>query len=153
MWYILWYAKTYLYPSIDRGRTADLAGGVALVQCFCVASLSDPARQRPWPDGPCDWRGPGLRRPDRPQCLVRFQYPGADGPDTPLLCPPADAACGLRCAAARAVACAAAPEPADLWLPHKSVDLGLGRRGGVCRAAHIAARQWRSHPPGAGTPR
>src|SRR5262249_39244731 len=62
-------------------------------------------------------------------------------------------ACGLRCAAARGVTCAAAPEPADLGLSHQAVDLGLGRRGGVCRGPHAPTYQWRSHSPGAGTPR
>src|SRR5262245_18693088 len=153
MWYTFWYAKTYLYPSIDRGRTAHPAGGVALVQCLCVATLSNPAGQCPWSDGPRDWRGPGLRRPDRPQCAAYLQYPGAGSPDTPLLCPAADATCGLRCPAARAVARTAAPEPADPWLPDQSVDLGLGRRGGVCRGPHASPYQWRSHSPGAGAPR
>src|SRR5262245_55059859 len=153
MWYTLWYAKTYLYPSIDRGRTAHPAGGVALVQCLCLATLSSPARQWLWSDRPRDWRGPGLRRPDCPQCAAYLQYPGAGGPHAPLLCPPADPTCGLRCAAARAVAGAAAPEPAHLWPRHQSVDLGLGRRGGVCRGPHTPTYQWRSDPPGAGTPR
>src|SRR5262249_38756610 len=51
-----------------------------------------------------------------------------------------------------AVARAAAPEPAHLWLLHQSVDPGLGRRGSVYRGPHAPAHQWRSHSPGAGTP-
>src|SRR5689334_1121901 len=153
MWYTLWYAKTSLYPFIDRGRTAHPAGVVAFVQCLCVASLSDPARQCPWSDSPRDWRGPGLRRPDCPQCAAYLQHPGAGDADTPLLCPAADAPCGLRCHAARAVARTAAPEPAYLWLSDQSVDLDLGRRGGVCRGPHAPPDQWRSHSSGAGTPR
>lgn len=152
MWYPLGHEKTHLYPSVDRGRTPDPTRGLALVQCLCIASLSDPAGQDPWPDGPRDWRGPGLRRSDRPERLAHLQYAGAGGADPAVLCPPADPACGLRCATARAVAGAAAPEPAHLWPPHQSVDLSLSRRGGVCRGPHAPAHQWRSHAPSAGTP-
>src|SRR5919108_3306197 len=109
MWYTLGHEKTHLYPSVDRGRAQDPAGGVALVQCLCVASLSDPAGQCPGPDRPRDWRDPGLRRSDRPQRLAHLQYAGTGGVDTAVLCPPADAPCRLRCAAARAIAGAAAP--------------------------------------------
>ena len=115
MWYTLGYAKTYLYPSIDRGRTAHPAGGLTVVRCLCVAPLPDPAGQCPWADRPRDWRDPGLRRSDRPQCPACLQYPGPGGPDAPLLCPAADPTCGLRCAAPRAVTRVAAPEPAHLW--------------------------------------
>src|SRR5215510_13031692 len=142
MWYTLGHEKTHLYPSVDRGRTPDPAGGVALVQCLCVASLSDPAGQGPWPDGSRDWRDPGVRRSDRPQRLARLQYAGAGGADTTVLCPPADPACGLRCATARAVAGAAAPASPHLWPRHQSVDPVLSRRGGVCRRAYLTADPW-----------
>src|SRR3954454_19850761 len=153
MWYTLGHEKTHLHPCLDRGRTADPAGGVAFVQGLCVASLPDPPGQCPGPDGPCDWRDTGVRRSDRPQCPACLHYPGASGPDAAVLRPPADAACGLRCPAARAVADAAAPESPHLWPSHQSVDLTAGGQGGVCRGADGPADQWGSDPPSAGAPR
>jgi hypothetical protein len=90
MWYTLRYAKTYLYPAVDRGRTAHPAGGTALVQCLCVAPLPDPPGQCSGPDCPRDCRNPGLRRSDGPQCHFCLQYSRRGRPDARLLCPEAD---------------------------------------------------------------
>src|SRR6476620_10337820 len=114
MWHTLGYAKTHLYPSLDRGRTADPPRGLTVIQCVCVAPLPDPAGQCPGPDRPCDCRHAGLRRSDGPQCHLCLQYPRPGRPDAPLLCPEADPPCGLRCGAPRAVTCLPAPESAHL---------------------------------------
>src|SRR5262249_22377953 len=134
-------------------RTADPPRGLAVAQCLYLASLSNPARQCPGPDGPRDWRGSGMRRPDRPQRPACLQYSGAGSPTTTFLRSPADSSCGVQRHATRAGACAAAPEPPHLWQTHQSVDVALSRRGGVCRGAHVATGQWRSHSSGAGAPR
>src|SRR6516165_2068677 len=153
MWYILCYEKTHVHPFFDYGRTADPAGGPAVVQCLCVTPLPNLVGQCAGPDGPRDWRDAGLRRSNRPQRHSRVPYPWAHGVNPAVLCPPADPACDLYSAPMRAAAHAVAPEPPHLWLPHQSVDLAFSRRGGVCPGTHVSARQWRSHPPGPGAPR
>jgi hypothetical protein len=153
MWYPLQDATTHLYPSVDRGRTADPPGGLTVIQCVCVAPLPDPAGQCPGPDRPCDCRHTGLRRSDGPQCPACLQYPRRGRPAAALLGPAAAPPCGLRCTAPRAVTCLLAPEAAPLWPPHPPVDIGVGGHDGGCRGPHASAPPWRRHAPGAGTPR
>src|SRR4029453_13850034 len=124
MWYTLRYAKTYLYPPLDRGRTANPPRGLTVIQCICVAPLPDPAGQCSGPEPPRDSRNPGPRRPDGPQCHLYLQYPRLGRSDAPLLCPKAAPPCGLRCAALRAVTSPPAPESAHLWPPHQPGDVG-----------------------------
>jgi hypothetical protein len=152
MWYTLGYAKTPLDSSIDRGRTADLAGRVAVGQCRSVAPRSTPAGQCAWPDRARDGRGPGRRRSDRPPCHSRLQYPRTGRADAPVLRATAEPSCGLRSDPARAVARLAAPEPTSLRPTDQPVDLIPGRRGGVGRGDDFPAGQRRNPPSRAGTP-
>ena len=153
MWYTLGHEKTHLYPSFDRGRTADPPGGPPVIQCLCVTPLSALARQCPRPDRPRDCRDAGLRRSDGPQCPSCLQYARPGLPAAPVLRAAADPACRLRCAAPRAVTRLLAPESAHLWLPHQPVDVGAGSREGLCRGPHAPAHQWRKHSPRLGMPR
>src|ERR1700730_17086308 len=113
MWYILTYEKTHLCPLFDCGRIADPPGGVAVVRYLCLTPLANPAGQDAWSDRPRDCRDRRLRRSDGPPCHARLPHPWPGCPDAPVLCPPADPACGVHCPPTRAVARAAAPEPAD----------------------------------------
>src|SRR5919108_2666030 len=150
MWYTLGYAKTHLYPSLDRGRAAGPARGVAVVQCVCVAPLSNPAGQYAGPECSSDRRGPGLQRSDGPQCHSGLPYAGSGGVDAAVLCPPADPTCGLRRHPARAVVCPVAPVPSYLWQTDQPVDPPPGGRSGGCRGHYVPAPPWRSQPPRAG---
>ena len=68
--------------------------------------------------------------------LHAFNTQGLAALTPALLRTAADAPCRLRCPAPRAITGAAAPEPAHLWPPHQSVDLGLGgRRWRIPRAS------------------
>src|SRR4029453_9057868 len=150
MWYILAYAKTHIYPSCDCGRPADPARRVALVQCLCITPLPNPASQHAWPDRPRDCRGPGLRRPDGPQCDARLQYAGTGRAAATVLRATAHPTCRLRSNTARAVARRVAPVPPQLRQTPQCVDVAPGRRGGVCQKADAPAGQGRNHPPSAG---
>src|SRR5262249_46895701 len=142
----------YLYPSLDRGRTADPPRGLTVIPCVCLTPLSDPPGQCSRPDRSRDCRHAGLRRSDGPQCPTGLQYPRSGLPATPVLRTAADSACPLRCAAPRAITRPAASESAHLWLLPQPVDVSAGGQDGLCRGPHAPAHQWRKHSPCLGTP-
>jgi hypothetical protein len=76
MCYPMGYEKTHFCASLDRRRAPALGGGLAIVQCLHLTSLSDSPGQRQRGDGPPDCPPPGLRPPDRPQCFGAFNHTG-----------------------------------------------------------------------------
>src|SRR6266545_4389622 len=141
------YETTDLCASVYRRRTTGPQHWAPLVRCLCAAPLPDAPRQCARPACSYHCRQSGLRRPNRPQCDPRLQYPRTRHPH-PRLIPALDRPADLRCSHTRALTRDLAPEPAQLRQAHQHLDTRPGRRGQLCRAPHPASGQWRNHSPG-----
>src|SRR5205085_9833870 len=125
MWYPRRYETTYLYPTLNPGRTAPGAGRIAFVRGLRVAALPDLDVIGSWRTSPQHCPPTGLRRPDRTQRDPRLQYFWTGHPARRLFTSPS-AAHGLHTRGSRTVERVAAPQSARVWPGSQHLDPGTG---------------------------
>src|SRR2546423_1647034 len=151
MWYTTKYETTYLYPTINRGRTAPDPGGIAFVRCLCLASLPDFDFIRSRATRP-HYRWPAwLRRPDRAQRDPRLQCFWT-GRLAARVVAPASLTNGLHPRRSRTPQRPAASQSARVRPRARDLDPATGRPGQLRAGDHRRARLRRECAPRPQTP-